>query len=336
MSDVQTLVVDDDDVDMRLDRWFRKRYPGLTHGKLEKLLRTGQVRVDGRRAKSNLRLAAGNQIRVPPLAAESASASRTKAPQPQPREADLIEAQAWVIHRDENIIAINKPAGLAVQGGTGVTRHLDGLLDGLRFGAPERPRLVHRLDMDTSGVLVLARNVKSARELTRMFRDKTLRKIYWALTVGIPTPAKGRIDAALAKRPVAGGGERVTVVEDGAQAVTYFTTLEAAGNSAAWVALLPLTGRTHQLRAHCAEILKCPIQGDRKYPAELDPPQEDGFGAGLHLHARSLSLPSMAGSGARRARLEIVAPMPAHMVQSWQHLGFERIVDGDPFAELPV
>jgi 23S rRNA pseudouridine955/2504/2580 synthase len=336
MSGVQTLVVDDDDVDMRLDRWFRKRYPGLTHGKLEKLLRTGQVRVDGRRAKSNLRLAAGNQIRVPPLAAESASAPRTKAPQPQPREADLIEAQAWVIHRDENIIAINKPAGLAVQGGTGVTRHLDGLLDGLRFGAPERPRLVHRLDKDTSGVLVLARNVKSARELTRMFRDKTLRKIYWALTVGIPTPAKGRIDAALAKRPFAGGGERVTVVEDGAQAITYFTTLEAAGNSAAWVALLPLTGRTHQLRAHCAEILKCPIQGDRKYPAELDPPQEDGFGAGLHLHARSLSLPSMAGSGARRAQLEIVAPMPAHMVQSWQHLGFERIVDGDPFAELQL
>ncbi len=335
MSGVQIFSVGDDDADVRLDRWFRKRFPGLSHGKLEKLLRTGQIRVDGRRAKAGLRLAAGNQVRVPPLAAEAEGAHSIKAERPA-REEDLAAVKEWVIYRDENLLAINKPPGLAVQGGTGIRRHLDSMLDGLQFDALERPRLVHRLDKDTSGVLLLARNAVTARSLTKMFRDKKLRKIYWALTLGIPSPEKGRIDAAIAKRPVNGGGERMVAVPDGAEAVTYYTTLEAAGNRIAWLALLPLTGRTHQLRAHCADVLKCPIQGDRKYLLGEDAPQEGGFGAGLHLHARCLSLPHPGGKGAMRARLDIVAPLPEHMVQSWRHLDFDINAEGDPFAELQL
>ena len=335
MSGVQTLSVGESDADVRLDRWFRKRYPGLSHGKLEKLLRTGQIRVDGRRAKAGLRLVAGNQVRVPPLAAESEAAPQSRKA-PPPRAEDLAVVKDWVIYRDENLLAINKPPGLAVQGGTGIRRHLDAMLDGLQFDAAERPRLVHRLDKDTSGVLMLARNAVTARNLTKMFRDKKLRKIYWALTLGIPEPKKGRIDAAIAKRPVTGGGERVIAVPDGAEAITYYTTLEAAGSRIAWLALLPLTGRTHQLRAHCADVLNCPIQGDLKYLGDLEAPQEGGFGAGLHLHARSLSLPHPGSGGARRARLEIVAPLPVHMVKSWQHLDFDMKLDGDPFAELQL
>ena len=334
MSGVKTLLVAADDADVRLDRWFRKRYPGLSHGRLEKLLRTGQIRVDGRRVKAGQRLAAGNQVRVPPLTAESVAPVKSKSSAPPPSEAELALAREWVLYRDDKMLAINKPPGLAVQGGSGVTQHLDGLLDGLRFGASERPRLVHRLDKDTSGVLVLARDAATARGLTKWFRDKKLRKVYWALTIGRPSPENGRIDAAIAKKAVSGGAERVVPATDGAPATTYYATVDAAGNRMAWLALLPMTGRTHQLRVHCSEILKCPILGDKKYPDQSSPAEADGFGAGLHLHARSLSLPHPGGESARRALLDLVAPLPSHMAQSWRHLGFDPNTDGDPFAEL--
>ncbi|MEE8171461.1 MAG: RluA family pseudouridine synthase, partial [Alphaproteobacteria bacterium] len=295
MSGVRTLLVAADDADTRLDRWFRKRYPGLSHGRLEKLLRTGQIRVDGRRAKASLRLAAGNQVRVPPLSAESVAPTKGKVGVSAPSEADLALAKQWVLYRDETLLAINKPPGLAVQGGSGVTRHVDALLDGLRFGARERPRLVHRLDKDTSGVLVLARDAATARRLTKWFRDKKLRKVYWALTVGRPSPEKGRIDAAIAKKATSTGAERVVPATDGAAATTYYATVDAAASRLAWLALLPRTGRTHQLRVHCSEILHCPILGNRKYPANSSPAEAEGFGAGLHLHARSLSLPHPGG-----------------------------------------
>jgi 23S rRNA pseudouridine955/2504/2580 synthase len=334
MSGVTTLLVAADDADIRLDRWFRSRYPGLSHGRLEKLLRTGQIRVDGRRAKASLRLTAGNQVRVPPLSAETAAPEKSRMSAPAPSEADLAAAQGWVLYRDDMMLAINKPAGLAVQGGSGVTRHVDALLDGLRFGSEDRPRLVHRLDKDTSGVLLLARNAAAARHLTKWFRDQELRKVYWALTIGRPDPERGRIDAAIAKKATSTGGERVVPTPDGADATTFYATVEAAGSSMAWLALSPRTGRTHQLRVHCAEILHCPILGDKKYPGESDLMETAGFGAGLHLHARSLSLPHPGGAGARRARLVVVAPLPPHMASSWQHLGFDASTDGDPFAEL--
>jgi 23S rRNA pseudouridine955/2504/2580 synthase len=209
MSGVTTFLVVADDADIRLDRWFRSRYPGLSHGRLEKLLRTGQIRVDGRRAKASLRLAAGNQVRVPPLSIEMAAPEKGRSRTPAPSEADFAAAQDWVLYRDDMMLAINKPAGLAVQGGSGVTRHVDALLDGLRFGSEERPRLVHRLDKDTSGVLLLARSAAAARHLTKWFRDQELRKIYWALTIGRPDPERGRIDAAIAKKITSTGVERV-------------------------------------------------------------------------------------------------------------------------------
>jgi len=335
MSGVETLTIAAGEADVRLDRWFKKRFPGLSHGRLEKLLRTGQIRVDGRRAKAGQRLAAGNRVRVPPLPEDAASAAR-KRDRPQPSDADLALAESWVIYRDDHVLAINKPAGIAVQGGSGITRHVDALLDGLKFDALERPRLVHRLDKDTSGVLLLARDAGTARRLADYFRGKSLRKVYWALTVGAPEPERGRIDAALAKQTVAPGTERVVPAADGAEAVTYYATLDSIGDKMAWLALLPLTGRTHQLRAHCAEILRCPIFGDRKYPAEADTADGKGFGAGLHLHARALSLPHPGGDGAHRARLDLTAPLPAHMVQSWRHLGFSEKNATDPFAELDL
>ncbi len=334
MSGVTIFLVAANDADIRLDRWFRSRYPGLSHGRLEKLLRTGQIRVDGRRAKASLRLAAGNQVRVPPLSAETAALEKGRSSTPAPSEADLAAAQDWVLYRDDMILAINKPAGLAVQGGSGVTRHVDALLDGLRFGSEHRPRLVHRLDKDTSGVLLLARNAAAARHLTKWFRDQELRKIYWALTIGRPDPERGRIDAAVAKKATSTGAERVIPAADGADATTFYATVDAAGSSMAWLALAPRTGRTHQLRVHCAEILHCPILGDKKYPAESDPIETAGFGAGLHLHARLLSLPHPGDAGARRARLVVVAPLPPHMTRTWHHLGFDPGTDGDPFAEL--
>jgi len=333
MSRVQTLIVDAGEADVRVDRWFKKRFPGLSHGRLEKFLRTGQVRVNGRRAKAGQRLTTGDRVRVPPLP-EGAASATFKKEKLKPHAADLVLATSWVIYRDDHVLAINKPAGIAVQGGSGVSRHIDALLDGLKFGATERPRLVHRLDKDTSGVLLLARNAATARRLSDYFRNKMLRKVYWALTVGAPRPERGRINAALAKKTMTTGGERVVSTADGVEAVTYYVTLDAIGDKMAWLALLPLTGRTHQLRAHCAEVLGCPIFGDRKYPAQTGAADGQGFGSGLHLHARALSLPHPGGDGAHRAQLNLTAPLHNHMVQSWRHLGFSEKNVTDPFVEL--
>lgn len=260
MTGVETVEVTADDDDIRLDRWFRRRYPGLKHGALEKLLRTGQIRIDGKRVKANFRLTAGQQVRIPPQAAALPSES----PRREVRKLDAGDAafvQSLVIYRDDDVIALNKPPGLAVQGGTKTTRHLDAMLDGLRFGAKERPKLVHRLDRDTSGVLLLARNAKTAARLGKAFQGRNVRKIYWALVAGVPAMAKGRIDLPLGKR-LGPRGERMMPDEaEGKSAITLYSVIESAANTAAWLALWPLTGRTHQLRVHCAAIGH-PIAGD--------------------------------------------------------------------------
>src|SRR4029077_792265 len=225
----------------RLDRWFKRHYPGLTHGRLEKLLRTGQIRVDGKRAHAGDPVAPGQAIRVPPL--PEMPAPPPSPPKPQARPQDVALLRDAVLYRDNWAIVVNKPAGLAVQGGTNTERHVDALLDGLRFESKERPRLVHRLDKDTSGVLLIARNPAAAAFFTRAFRDKTTRKVYWAIVAGLPTPLQGRIDLALAK----GGGpgrERVRADADAGQhAITYYRVIDNAGDRASWLALLPLTGR---------------------------------------------------------------------------------------------
>ena len=328
---VATVAVGQEDGTVRLDRWFRRHYPALAHGRLEKLLRTGQIRVDGRRAQAGDRVIPGQTIRVPPLAETAPTAHRSAPRQPRPHDAAMLRRA--VIYRDDWAIALNKPAGLAVQGGSKAERHVDGLLDALRFDSDERPRLVHRLDRDTSGVLLIARNAAAAAFFTRAFRDKTTRKIYWALIVGLPQPRQGRIDLALAKGPGAKGttgGERVRAdPEAGKRAVTYYRVVDHAGTRVSWLALLPVTGRTHQLRAHCA-ALGTPIVGDGKYGGSAAHLAGGAAERRPHLHARALKVPHPAGG-----TFEITAPLPPHMQRMWEFFGFTAD-DADPFAELAL
>lgn len=305
---VRRITVASDDIDVRLDRWFARHFPQVTHGRLEKLLRTGQVRVDGRRAKAGLRLAAGQEVRVPPgVDDEPATPGPARA---EPRAADVALIQDRVIHRDDDLVVIDKPAGLAVQGGSRQSRHIDGLLS--VFG--DEARLVHRLDKDTSGVLVVARTVPAARWLTAAFRSGGVAKEYRAVVVGVPKPSAGEIGAPLAKTG-AGGGERMAPDAAGKAAKTRYRVLDAAGRQAAVLALEPLTGRTHQLRVHCAQ-LGTPILGDGKYggKAAFLPGLEAA--KRLHLHARRIQFARPDGR-----KLEFAAPLPEHIRATATALG---------------
>ena len=319
MSDVQLVEVSSNESGMRLDRWFKAHYPALTHGVLQKLLRKGQVRLDGGRVKANTRLEAGQKVRVPPMQMAKTTAKRP-IPSPSLSAADERFIQSLVIYKDNRMLAINKPAGLAVQGGTKTSRHIDGLLDGLRFEENERPRLVHRLDKDTSGVLLLARDRPSASALGDALKTHEVRKTYWALVNGVPSPQRGEIDLPLVKK---GGAqsERMCVAEDydtGAKhAVTRYAVIEPAGSKLCWAALWPLTGRTHQLRVHMAAIGH-PIVGDGKYGgSEAHPGGE--IEAKLYLHARKIEIDNPSGKGA----LKITAELPDHMRKTWELLGFD-------------
>ena len=310
-----------DEADIRLDRWFRRHFPGLPQSAIQKFCRTGQIRVDGHRAEAATRLAPGQSVRIPPLPLAPPPAKATPGP-----EIDLSVArdlQRLVIYRDDQVIVLNKPHGLPVQGGPGITHHLDALLDALRFGAPDRPRLVHRLDRDTSGALLLARTPGVAAKLAAAFRTRSVQKTYWAVVAGRPVPVEGRIDLPL-KRITGGRGERTEVAErddpDATRAITEYRTLDNAAQKLAWLELQPLTGRTHQLRVHCV-ALGAPIVGDVKYAR---PDQNNAFSAEisglapeLHLHARALSLPHPAGGS-----LVVEADLPPHMVQTFRTLGF--------------
>ena len=311
---IQTRIVAEAEADTRLDRWFRRHFPQLTQGALQKMLRTGQVRVDGRRAEANTRLAAGQEVRIPPLP-DGPPPERDQY-QVSPEDAEML--QGLVLHRDESLIVLDKPHGLPVQGGPGITRHLDGMLDALRFGSEERPRLVHRLDRDTAGLLLLARTPAAAAFLAREFRGRGVEKTYWAVVTPPPQVEDGRIDIPLAKLD-GPRGERMQAVEDpseGARAVTDFRTIDSVRGRAAWLELKPLTGRTHQLRVHCAEGLGTPILGDGKYgggAAHLD-----GLPGELHLHARALHLPHPEGGV-----LEAYSALPPHMRETFAFFGFE-------------
>ena len=321
---VEVRTVAEDEAEIRLDRWFKRHFPEVTHGRLEKLLRTGQVRVDGGRAKANVRLSPGQQVRVPPLPAVE-PVERTAEPMVIDRDGE--DLQKRVLFRDEWVIALNKPSGLATQGGSGQTKHVDGMLDALRFGSNDRPRLVHRLDKDTSGVLLLARTPGIAAKLAEAFRHRTARKLYWALTVGVPEPEAGRIDKPLAKIAAAGGERMMEDEEDGQYAVTLYHTLETAGRRAAWVALMPQTGRTHQLRVHMAMLGK-PIVGDRKYGGEAAKLAGGEVSSKLHLHARRIILPHPKGG-----TIDVTAPLPDHMRATWKLLDFDTEDSRFPFKE---
>lgn len=314
-----------DDADVRLDRWFKRHYPHITHGHLEKLLRTGQVRVDGHRAKAGTRLEAGQSVRIPPLPETSGPVAAPAAPRMDKRDAEDLKAR--ILYRDDDVLVIDKPAGLAVQGGTGMTKHLDGMLDALRLGAAERPRLVHRLDKDTSGVLLLARTGVAASRLAAAFRGKDIRKYYWAITVGVPKPFQGKIDLALAKQTTARGERVAADAEDGVRAVSFYSVVDNAHRQAAWVALWPRTGRTHQLRVHMAAI-GTPILGDGKYGGQQAFLDGADLPRRLHLHARRVVVPHPRGRGV----IDVTAPLPAHMKTTWGYFGFDTDDDGDPFS----
>jgi 23S rRNA pseudouridine955/2504/2580 synthase len=310
---VRTVAVVSTEAGLRLDRWFKRHFPQVPHALLEKWLRTGQVRLDGKRVTAGARVEAGQSVRVPPAPAALPRLPAASRPAP-PSQAEASALRQAVLYRDDDMIILDKPAGLAVQGGTGMTTHLDGMLDVLAAGG-ERPRLVHRLDKDTSGVLVLARTAANAAALGQAFRGREVRKLYWALVVGVPPAAEGEIRAPLAKEDRA-GSERVGVdAAAGVPAVTRYRVLERIGRRAAWLELEPETGRTHQLRVHC-QVLGTPILGDGKYGGRAAFLSEAGIGRRLHLHARAIAVALPA-----KPLIAIAAPLPAHMRQTWAFLG---------------
>lgn len=322
-----------DEGGMRLDRWFKTRVPEMPFGRLQQALRKGEIRVDGGRAKANSRVESGQQVRIPPFQASETPTAAEKSRsggRMKTRPGDAAFAQSLVIHRNRDILAVNKPAGLAVQGGQGTERHLDGLLDHLTYDADERPRLVHRLDRDTSGVMVLARSRAASTTLARAFKDRAARKIYWAITVGVPRPASGTIDLPLSKGGPA-GRERVHVDQDGGKsAITDFAVLDHAGKRAALVALWPRTGRTHQIRAHLA-ALETPILGDGKYGGRTAFLDGEGEIKGVQLHARELVIPrGVAGAGTR-----LLAPPPDTFKQALRLFGLSPSEAAtDPFEAI--
>ena len=317
MTGVNFREVEAADDDLRLDRWFRRHYAGLSHGRLEKLLRTGQVRVDGKRAKSGFRLKEGQMVRVPPLGDQDKKSRRQTSPM---AESDRAFVRGLVVREDDLFFALNKPAGLAVQGGSKTPRHIDGMLGGLVEEGSERPRLVHRLDKDTSGVLLVARSAQAADRLGKCFRHRLAKKQYWALVAGVPTPRQGEIDLPLAKMGTQGRERVQPDPESGQSALTRYYVVETIGRRCAWVALYPLTGRTHQLRVHMAAIGH-PILGDGKYGGERA--FLDGVTGKMHLHANQIAMPHPAGRG----ELLVNAPLTSHMLESWRFFGLDDSLD---------
>lgn len=344
---VQNLTVTEDEGEQRLDKWLRRRFPQLNQVAVEKLCRTGQLRVDSGRVKASDHVKPGQTVRVPPLPDQVA---RTEARIQGVSVADAKMIQAAVLWKDEHMIVLNKPAGLPSQGGSGQgDRHVDGLAEALKFGYKEKPKLVHRLDKDTSGVLMLARTDRVARALSESLRHRNARKIYWAVVAGVPHPRKGSIKFALEKAPGRGrGGEgekmicvhpaKMAEYPDAKRAQTDYFTLWFLGTRMSWMALEPVTGRTHQLRAHMAEIGH-PILGDGKYGGGETENLGDGWGAGaggdmskkLHLHARSLTIehPIL------KKPMTFTAPLPEHMARTWKLLDWkEDDVPADPFEVI--
>ncbi len=315
MTGVQHREVTAAEADLRFDRWCKRHFPKLGHVQLQKLLRTGQFRLDGKRVTAATRLQPGQVVRVPPVEVEAPAVRRN------PSDADARFIKGLVIHDDDEVVVLNKPVGLAVQGGSKTTRHIDGMLDALARGA-ERPKLVHRLDRDTSGVLVLARNAAVARELMHAFQQHGVRKLYWAIVQGNPDRNAGLIDLRLGKAGPDGRERMTPEALDAKRAQTDFRVIARAGKVAAWVGLVPLTGRTHQLRAHM-QAIGTPIVGDRKYGGQ--PP--GGAPAGLMLHAREIELPR-----GRGRVLRVTAEPPVHFLEGLAWLGLQ--LEALPFSRL--
>lgn len=321
MSGDSAIVAEEDD-GIRLDRWFKRHRPGTPHALIARWARSGELTIDGRKADVSDRIEAGQTIAmpVPPAAPSGPRPRKEKALSP----ADVVLAEAMVIHRDKSALVLDKPPGLATQGGTKTDSHVDGLLGALQGDAAVRPKLVHRLDKDTSGALLVARTPRAAAWFAKAFSNRSARKTYWAIVVGVPDIAQGEIDLPLAKQP-GSGGEKMHVDEKGLPSKSRYRVIERAGNSAAWVELQPLTGRTHQLRVHMAAIGH-PIVGDGKYGGK------GAFLTGtisrkLHLHSRRLRIDHPDGGA-----IDISAPLPPHFAESLEALGFDPLL-GDLLTE---
>jgi 23S rRNA pseudouridine955/2504/2580 synthase len=343
---VAQIEVGEEEAGMRLDRWFKRHFPQLPLSHLNKIVRKGEVRVAGKRAETSTRLEAGQSIRVPPLRLAPPAPARS------PSAEDAAAIRAMILFEDRGVIVLNKPYGLAVQGGSGTTRHIDGMLASLAEKSGERPVLVHRLDRDTSGVLLLAKSRRMAADLGEIFRSRGAKKIYWALVEGVPKPSRGRISLFLAKGEAMGDNrgqrtgergdfERMRVARhgeaDARHSLTLYAVVDKVAPRLAWLSMRPVTGRTHQLRAHC-EAIGHPIVGDPKYnrrpakdPARSDPLRAlpPGLEPKLHLLARRLVLPHPRGGV-----IDVTAPLPEHMKTSFAMFGFDEN-ERDPIEDAP-
>jgi 23S rRNA pseudouridine955/2504/2580 synthase len=340
---VTMAVVSEDEAGMRIDRWFKRRYPSLALSHLAKICRKGEVRVDGKRVETSTRLEEGQKVRIPPLKIEEPASPALKRASPEDAEA----LRGMILFEDKDLMVLDKPYGLATQGGSGQKRHIDGMLESLAKG-DSRPVLVHRLDRDTSGVLLVAKNRRMAADLGEIFRSRQAKKIYWALVEGVPKPAQGRVSLYLAKgagmEKTRGAGrdlEKMRVARhgeaDAQHSLTYYAIVDKVAPRCAWLSMKPLTGRTHQLRAH-AEAIGHPIFGDPKYghrPEDdvrrRDPlrAMPEGLERKLHLLARRLVLPHPKGGV-----LDVTAPLPDHMKKSWELFGFD-VKQYDPIEDAP-
>lgn len=329
MNAVENITVAADETGMRLDRWFKSHYPGLGFGQLQKLLRSGQIRVDGGRVKTDTRLSPGQSVRIPPavtsLKGESALAGKPVTAGTMRGQGDAEVLRAMLLHEDKKVFVFNKPAGLAVQGGSGLVRHVDAMLESLRNEKGEKPRLVHRLDRDTSGVLVVARTRGAAEALAKSFRTRDTQKIYWAICRGVPSKPQGRISTWLVKEKTE-DGDKMRVAKHGEpdadHSETHYRIIDIAAQNLSWLELKPVTGRTHQLRVHTAHIGH-PIIGDPKYFNIENWEFPGGIQKRLHLHARRIVIPHPDGG-----LLDVTAPLPPHMEQTFNLLGLdERTAD---------
>ena len=327
-TSVQNVAVTADEAGMRVDRFFEARFPGLSYSHIQRVIRKGEVRVNGKRTEPKNRLEAGQSVRIPPLRID---APKPRAPGDEADEKTRAFLKSITLHEDDDVLVFNKPMGLAVQGGSGTTRHLDGMLEVLRDAQGQRPRLVHRLDKDTAGCLLVAKTRFAASALAKTFRSRSARKIYWALVAGVPKPQQGRISTFLAKE------ERedesfMRIAEHGdkgaSHAVTYYAVVDTSGPILSWISLKPVTGRTHQLRAHMDHIGH-PIVGDPKYFARENWELPGGMQNKLHLLARRIAVPHPRGG-----IIDISAPLPLHMQQSWNLLGLDA-KRYDPIVEAP-